>query len=193
MPRESDKAMIRRAYNPIFRKIFIGEGLDIGCGDNPAPMQEFPAVTFLNTFDKGQGDAQYITRHVKKQYDFVMSSHCLEHLEDPLVGIIEWFSLVKVNGHLIITVPDEDMYEHGKFPSRFNQDHKWTFTLFKSADLDRHKRSIDLSALLSVLDNCILILAQAIETNYVKSDQSDQTFGIAECALEIVLRKSIIP
>ena len=32
---------------------------------------------------------------------------------------------------MIITVPDEDMYEHVS-SSTYNNDHKWTFTVFKT-------------------------------------------------------------
>jgi hypothetical protein len=30
-----------------------------------------------------------------------------------------------------VIVPDEDLYEQGVWPSRFNPDHKWTFTIAK--------------------------------------------------------------
>ena len=33
---------------------------------------------------------------------------------------------------MVITIPDEDLYEQGVFPSRFNDDHKATFTIAKS-------------------------------------------------------------
>jgi hypothetical protein len=32
-----------------------------------------------------------------------------------------------------VIVPDEDLYEQGIWPSRFNSDHKWTFTIAKHA------------------------------------------------------------
>ncbi|NDE18079.1 hypothetical protein EBZ80_24485, partial [bacterium] len=40
--------------------------------------------------------------------------------------------LVKPGGHLFFIVPDEDLYEQGVFPSRFNPDHKATFTISKT-------------------------------------------------------------
>ena len=51
---------------------------------------------------------------------------------NPYRTVKEWFSLVKQNGLLIIIVPDEDLYEQGVFPSRYNNDHKWTFIINKS-------------------------------------------------------------
>jgi hypothetical protein len=38
---------------------------------------------------------------------------------------------VKPGGFLFFIVPDEDLYEQGVFPSRFNADHKATFTICK--------------------------------------------------------------
>jgi hypothetical protein len=32
----------------------------------------------------------------------------------------------------VVTVPDEDLYEQSVFPSTFNPDHKWSFTIYKT-------------------------------------------------------------
>ena len=101
-----------------------GEGLDIGCGPDPV----FPDVM---PFDLSHGDANRITEYINRQFDFVSSSHCLEHMVDARVAILEWWKLVKPGGVLFLLVPDEDLYEQGYWPSRFNQDHKWTFTIAK--------------------------------------------------------------
>ncbi len=48
-------------------------------------------------------------------------------------------------GHLIVTVPDEDLYEQGVFPSTYNSDHKWTFSVFKTRSwTERSRNMIDL-------------------------------------------------
>jgi hypothetical protein len=52
-------------------------------------------------------------------------------MHDPRKALYEWWQLVKPGGHLIFIVPDEDLYEQGVFPSRFNGDHKATFTISK--------------------------------------------------------------
>lgn len=102
-----------------------GEGIDIGCGNAPI----LPNVT---PFDLTHGDANYVSRYVDRQYDFVFSSHCLEHLYDPRLSLADWYQIIKPGGYLIVLVPDEDLYEQGHFPSVFNGDHKWTFTISKS-------------------------------------------------------------
>ncbi|NCY22868.1 class I SAM-dependent methyltransferase, partial [bacterium] len=86
--------------------ILRGKGIDIGCGADPVTQD-------AQRFDLQHGDANKITQHVKEQFDFVFSSHCLEHMHDPQDALREWFQLVKPGGHLFFIVPDEDLYEQG--------------------------------------------------------------------------------
>lgn len=115
----------RALWGPLERSILEGRGIDIGCGPDPVT----PGVC---RFDVEDGDANEITRHVHEQFDFVYSSHCLEHMRDPRAALREWWKLVRPGGHLFFIVPDEDLYEQGVFPSRFNADHKATFTISKA-------------------------------------------------------------
>jgi len=106
--------------------LLAGSGIDIGCGPDPVTPDVRP-------FDLEHGDANRITEFVTERFDFVFSSHCLEHMHDPFTALKEWWQLVKPGGHLIFMVPDEDLYEQGVFPSRFNSDHKATFTISKQS------------------------------------------------------------
>lgn len=101
-----------------------GRVLDIGAGDDPVA----PGAV---VFDLKQGDANRITAFDAASFDCVYSSHCLEHMRDPVASLGNWWSLVRPGGHLVLVVPDEDLYEQGVFPSRFNGDHKSTFTIAK--------------------------------------------------------------
>jgi SAM-dependent methyltransferase len=103
-----------------------GKGIDIGCGLDPVSPT-------ARRFDLEHGDANIISQFIKEEFDFVYSSHCLEHMHDPRAALLEWWKLVKPGGFLFVTVPDEDLYEQGVFPSRFNDDHKATFTISKSS------------------------------------------------------------
>src|SRR5881628_3805021 len=78
----------RAIWGPDVMSLLTGQGLDIGCGPDPI----LPTV---DRFDLEQGDANTITRYVHKQYDFVFSSHTLEHMVDPYAALEEWFALVK--------------------------------------------------------------------------------------------------
>jgi len=113
-----------RIWTDAEKALLTGSGIDIGCGPDPV----LPTV---RKFDIEDGDANHITRYVHEQFDFVFSSHCLEHMHDPRAALHEWWQLVKPGGHLIFLVPDEDLYEQGVWPSRFNWDHKATFTIYK--------------------------------------------------------------
>lgn len=39
-------------------------------------------------------------------YDFVLSSHCLEHVANPLAALREWKRVTRPGGHLILILPD---------------------------------------------------------------------------------------
>lgn len=102
-----------------------GKGIDIGCG-------AWLVRPDVQPFDQVHGDANHITRYAQPgAYDYVFSSHCLEHMRDPDHALGEWWKLVKPGGHLLVVVPDEDLYEQGYWPSLFNKDHKFTFTASK--------------------------------------------------------------
>jgi SAM-dependent methyltransferase len=114
----------RQIWGELERAVLTGSGIDIGCGPDPV-MPE------ARRFDLEHGDANAITRHVHEQFDYVYSSHCLEHMRDPRAAVLEWWRLVRPGGHLFFAVPDEDLYEQGVFPSRFNAGHTATFTIEK--------------------------------------------------------------
>lgn len=100
-----------------------GRLIDIGCG--PDPIEPF-----AEPFDQIHGDANTITRFREPlSYDAVHSSHCLEHMKDPVTALAEWSRLLKPGGYMIIVVPDERLYEQGIWPSIFNEDHKHSFRI----------------------------------------------------------------
>lgn len=39
-------------------------------------------------------------------YDFVISSHCLEHVANPLAALREWHRVTRSGGHLVLVLPD---------------------------------------------------------------------------------------
>jgi SAM-dependent methyltransferase len=115
----------RKYWGDLEKSVLTGKGIDIGCGRDPV-------MPDARRFDKGEGDANTLSKYIKEQFDYVYSSHCLEHMNDPRATILDWWKLVKPGGHLFMFVPDEDLYEQGVFPSRFALDHKATFTISKA-------------------------------------------------------------
>lgn len=129
---EQSKAAKRRYDDGNFHnRYFIGRGIDIGCGvDNLNNLRHvFLGITEVKAWDLPDGDAQYMTGVADNEFDFVTSSHCLEHMFDPKIALENWIRICKPNGHLIITVPDREMYEQGYWPSIYNPDHKVTFSM----------------------------------------------------------------
>jgi len=121
----NETSKTKKIWGPLETSTITGSGIDIGCGSDPVTPD-------VQRFDRGEGDASHITEYVHQQFDFVYSSHCLEHLPDPASALRKWWQLVRPGGHLIFIVPDEDLYEQGVFPSQFNPEHRATFTISKT-------------------------------------------------------------
>lgn len=193
--KESSKSISRRLCSPNFmRRYFCGNGLDIGGKPDPLALyvELFPLVTDLRTWDLEDGDAQYLASVEDATYAFVHSSHCLEHLHDPIEGLKHWLRVLKPGGYLVITVPDEDLYEQGQFPSTFNCDHKWTFTIWKESSWSN--RSINILELLKTLGaNAAIEKIELLNSTYRETlPRYDQTLTpVAESGIEIIVRKRL--
>lgn len=191
--KECSKSIQRRLGDSNFlRRYFVGDGLDIGGKPDPLSLyvELFPLMSSVKTWDWEDGDAQFLEGVADGSFGFVHSSHCLEHLVDPVEGLHNWFRIVRDGGHLVITVPDEDLYEQGLFPSTFNRDHKWTFTIFKTKSWS--ERSINLLDMVRELGPpAEIIRIEQLSANYrFDLPRFDQTLTpIAECGIELVIRK----
>jgi len=111
-----------------------GRGLDVGCGPNKA----FPHMIgvdngadiqlFGHQFkpDVWIDDAADLRLFGTESMDYVFSSHVLEHIPfDNVVKCLkEWLRVIKVNGYLVMYLPDETLYPKVGEPGA-NPDHKW--------------------------------------------------------------------
>jgi len=191
--KECSKSIQRRLREPQFlQKYFRGVGLDIGGKPDPLSIytELFPLISSVQTWDIEDGDAQYLKSLPENKFDFVHSSHCLEHLYDPYEGIANWLRVLKPGGYLIITVPDEDLYEQAQFPpSTFNGDHKWTFTIFKHESWSN--KSINIFHLLMSLENIKVCTLKLLDSEYrYDLPRYDQTLTpVAESGIEIIIQK----
>jgi len=51
----------------------------------------------------------------QESYDFVLSSHCIEHIANPLKAISEWKRILKNNGLMLLIVPHKDKtFDHNR-------------------------------------------------------------------------------
>ena len=173
-------------------RYFVGSGIDIGAGPDSLDdhRELFPRVSRVMEWDFEDGDAQVLDGLADDTFDFAHSSHCLEHMRDPHAALAAWVRVVKPGGHLIITVPDEDLYEQGVFPSTFNTDHKWTFSIYKHKSWSA--QTINVFDLLARLEDRVQVLkVELIDHAYRHSMRRiDQTLTpVAESAIEMILRK----
>lgn len=195
MSKETSKALRRRWVEDAsgdlpwkWRDIFKGKGIDVGAGDDPLPFDN------CITFDQEQGDANKLSSYFEpKSFDYVHASQCLEHMYDPEVALDDWLKIVKSGGHLIFTVPDLGLYEQFRFPSRYNPDHKSSFSfLYRNSPFPKHVYFDDF--LKKFHAQAEVLLARLIVANYDwhKGCEADQTWleqdGV-ELWNEVVLRK----
>jgi SAM-dependent methyltransferase len=84
---------------PTAAKFCQGVGLDVGSGRWP-----LPGATPVEL--KDGGDAMELPHG---QFDYVFSSHCLEHLPNPVAALEHWKSRIKPSGVLFLYLPHPDM------------------------------------------------------------------------------------
>lgn len=191
--RELSKSIPRRQRDPNFiTKYFVGSGVDIGGLPDPLSLyvELFPLITNVRVWDLEDGDAQLLSGIQPDSVDFIVSSHCLEHLHDPYEGLRNWIRALKPGGHLIITIPDEDLYEQGQWPSDRNLDHKHTFTVNKQSSWS--PKSINLFHLLAeISENTDVRKIEVLDASYrFNLPDYDQTMTpIGESAIEVIVRK----
>lgn len=133
---ETAKAHDRRVREGWFDEHIRDPGIDIGCQRDP----------LNHTFRRwdvifGDGDAQKMEGVPDGTFMTTYASHVLEHVEDPVEAIRNWWRITAPGGKLIIVVPHRDLYE-GKteLPSHWNHEHK-SFWLPDSAEAP-HTRSL---------------------------------------------------
>jgi SAM-dependent methyltransferase len=166
--------------------------LDIGAGDDGLSRYKefFPLIADVRDWDLADGDAQYLASIPDASFNFVHSSHCLEHMNDPVCAMYNWLRVLKPAGHLICMVPDEDLYEQGVFPSRWNGDHKFTFTIQKVESWS--PRSVQLDCLLRHFSNDARVLKiELLDSTYRFDGRTrDQTLGpLTESAIEFIVQR----
>lgn len=169
-----------------WKKWMSGRGLDIGAGPDPVPGFE--------VFDKEHGDANILSTYFPKDhFDAVHGSHVLEHMHDPAAAIRDWMKVLKPGGYLIQTVPDWFAYERAQWPSKFNSDHKSSWSIIYKGSIAPIHVHIP-TFLLALSDVATPLLSRYVEENYdwkldPKIDQTWAPEKGVEIWNEFVLRK----
>ena len=178
VPGETTKAYSRRAREGFFEKYCEGKGLDIGFGSDLITED-------AKGYDFEHGNAQYLKWIKDSSYDFVYSSHTIEHLPDPAEGIKNWYRVVKPGGYLIIYLPHRELYEKKKtLPSRFNHDHRHFFLI----DRDEVPDTIGMIPLIErTLKDFVIVYAKDCNEGHTITDPEIHSDG--EFSIEVVIRK----
>ena len=116
-------------------EFFKGRCLDLGCG----PRKIFPskdvvgvdnnkdALLFgIKTNPDMPGNVEKLDMFADGTMDTVFSSHTLEHVEDHVAVLREWWRLLKVGGYLVLYLPHADWYPNRGMPGA-NPDHQHDF------------------------------------------------------------------
>jgi hypothetical protein len=181
----------RRAASRLFtERVCVGHAIDIGSGPDPLHTNGFPLLRHVDEWDLDRGDATFMRDVPKESYDLVYSSHCLEHIQHPLVAVDRWWELVKIGGHLVIVVPDEELYERFEWPPHRNSDHKHSYSTMTLGSPDRMPSTVRVQKLADLCTGGRLISLLRLEDGFDAKNPHDQTAtGTCECGIELVIRK----
>lgn len=150
---ESRKTWKEKVNFGFFNKYMSGSGLDIGgTGYLTNVHAILPTATIVDLNYPGY-DGLKLPFESNSQ-DYVYSSHCLEHIDDPVSTVIEWFRVIKPGGHMIITVPHQWLYERKRsLPSQWNADHKMFYTPAKLLQVIEHALPVNTYRIRHLQDN----------------------------------------
>ena len=84
-----------RFVEPFAKQFCMGVGFDIGCGD--WPLRGARPIDL-----KRGGDAMALPNEI---VDYIVSSHCLEHLPDYIAALEHWKSRIRPGGVLFLYLP----------------------------------------------------------------------------------------
>lgn len=85
---------------PVAQQFCVGRGVDVGPGRWP-----FPGATPVDN-NGAKNDAYSLPG---EEWDYIFSSHCLEHLTNPVAALVHWRSRLRDGGTLFLYLPHPEM------------------------------------------------------------------------------------
>ena len=126
---------------------FINEdmvGVDVGCGNDKLfgttigiDGREIPGVNVV--WDVTKLDTLFGI----EKFEYVYSSHCLEHVKFPFDTLKQWVSLLRVGGLVVLYLPHKDYY------LVYNPEHLHTF---EQADIEEMLETLECDVICSEMD-----------------------------------------
>lgn len=187
---ETRKSHVLREQGGHYDRFLKGIGVDIGAGSDPLTIPSGKVYPF----DMIHGDANFMDDYDDNQLDFVYSSHCLEHMVSVPVALYNWCRIIAPGGHLYFTVPDWEYYEKRRWPSKYNPDHKssfsFTYTREDTGRTNHYHIEKDLIPILELNKMEVLVKElQLHDYDHSLPDNVDQTMGKAIIQILIVAQK----
>ena len=166
-----------------------GKGIDIGCGEDKLIVEQGS----VDAWDLTNGDAMLMEGIANETYDFVYSSHCLEHTQDVEITLYNWTRILKKDGYIYFVIPEYVLYEKMTFPSVYNYDHKQTFSYYITKEQVKRENHYHYTEIIKILENLNMevIISKLEDDNYdySKGNAGDQTRGNAVAQLLYVAKK----
>lgn len=121
----------------LVRKYVNGKVLELGCGDQKTVPDSvgidivphdclIPGLHNRHSVADFVGDVSKPLPVEKASFDTVIARHVLEHMVDPIETLRNWSEVLKMEGKLIIAVPDHD--KRNTIPMNYQHVHAWTKT-----------------------------------------------------------------
>ena len=107
-----------------------GQGLDLGCGSKK--IKDSAIGCDLSKGENSAADFSIdlecgLTLFASDTFDFIFSSHYLEHTKSPRGLLREWWRVIRPGGNLVLYLPHADLYPRMGMEGA-NPDHKNDFT-----------------------------------------------------------------
>jgi len=203
---ETNKAEQRRWEEGWYDKFVKGPGLDVGGGKDPLDPANFLHWDYYWTTKKNSigaydlipghlegRDAQTLLGLEDESFMTVYASHILEHLEDPIIALKNWWRVLKKGGHLIVCIPHRDLYEKKKTkPSLWNphtREGGGGHLTFWLPDVDELPDTLSFSRILKeAIPDGLVVDFRTVDAGYDYSLPAD-VHPIGEYAIEAVIKK----
>lgn len=149
-----------RAHRKEATARICGEGIEIGAYHSPLAVPAGCRVRYVDLYSRDEAELAYpgadnskervvvpeilapaddLTVLPDQSQDFVLTSHLIEHLADPLRGLREWHRLLRPQGSLVLIVPDR-RYTFDRRRSATSVDHLVADHREGTQHPERHRR-----------------------------------------------------
>ena len=185
----ADTSNARRRLDPRFaNRWLVGKGLNIGVEVDPTLKELWPKITAVDSITAGSGGrvAQYLTEVPSDSYDFVHAPRVLQLCQDPKIALLNWVRVLRPGGFIVALVPEELLYELGRWPSRFDAENRSSFTMRYVSQIPTSVNLVQALWKLKVDVEHLSLLSDLWRRDLVPTDQTQSG---AECAIEFVVRK----